>query len=361
MTDKFQHIIHVLKTSKQARILLHLVFWLVVAYFYFVVFNWNSAYKEASIIFSVGLLPIAILTTYFFNYFIIPRFLWKKRYIKFLAYGSITFVVNIWLAFLIVFYALIYVLKEKSSIDPSTLHPELHVMTLNFIVFFGIATKQVKRAFIILQERNQLQTQQLNTELKLKDAELKLLKAQIHPHFLFNTLNNLYGLTLEKSEEAPQLVLHLAEVLDYILYRCNEKYVLLNDEIKNLKTYIEIEKVRYSNKLIMNDNFQNKKADLTIAPLLLLPFIENAFKHGVSHSPHKTTVNIQLKTEGNHLFFSISNPKHNQKITQRNFSKGIGLNNVQKRLEMLYPKKFILEINDEKDSFNVHLQIELKP
>ncbi len=130
-----------------------------------------------------------------------------------------------------------------------------------------------------------LEKNALTTELKLKEAELKLLKAQIHPHFLFNTLNNLYGLTLEKSDEAPDLVLRLSDILDYILYRCDEKYVPLTEEINMIKNYLEIEKIRYSEKLSLETNFPDKTSAFKIAPLILLPFIENAFKHGVSKYP----------------------------------------------------------------------------
>jgi len=322
-------------------------------------FNWNSAFREATIIFSAGLLPVAILLTYFFNHFLVPRYLWKKRYGLFLLYSFFTLLTGVWLSLLIVFYALIYILNNKAIIDPSVLRPELQVISLNFIVFFAIAVKQIKRAFFIQQEKNELERKKLNTELKLKEAELKLLKAQIHPHFLFNTLNNLYGLTIEKSDEAPGLVLRLSDILDYILYRCNEQKVLLFDEILNLKNYIEIEKLRYSEKLSITTDFPQETNNLQIAPLLLLPFVENAFKHGVSHNPGTAKISCSLKTRHTSMVFNIENSKNPAKPHIKNLSKGIGLSNVKKRLELLYPQKHKLEIDEKETTFSVTLSLEL--
>ncbi len=358
MTDKLQQIIYHLFT-RTSKVIYHVAFWMVVGLFYFLLFNWNSQFREASIIFSAGLLPVAIVTTYFFNYKLVPRFLWKKYYARFVLYSFYTLLVGVWLSLLIVFYALIYILNHKSAIDPSVLHPELQVVTLYFIVFFAIAVKQVKRSFLVQQEKNELEKAQLNTKLKLKEAELKLLKAQIHPHFLFNTLNNLYGLTLEKSDEAPGLVLRLSDILDYILYRCNEKSVALDDELTNLKNYIEIEKIRYSQKLKMSVDFPGETGNLRIAPLIILPFVENAFKHGVSNYPGTAFVTTKVSLLDSTLNFKIENSRNPVKTQNESISNGIGLKNARKRLDLLYPNKYILKIDDKEETYSVHLTIEL--
>lgn len=360
MTEKIQDIIGWLQTSGKARVAYHLLFWTIVALFYFILFSWNSDFREASIIFSAGLLPVAIGVTYFFNYKLVPQFLWTKRYGRFFLFSFYTLLFGVWLSFLIVFYALIYVLNNKSAIDPAVLHPELQVVTLNFIVFFAIAVKQVKRVFFVQHEKNELEKTKLSTELKLKEAELKLLKAQIHPHFLFNTLNNLYGLTLEKSDEAPDLVLRLSDILDYILYRCDEKSVLLSDELVNLTNYIEIEKIRYSEKLKMKVDFPLEPNMLRIAPLIILPFIENAFKHGVSNYPGVAFVKAKIKLIDSTLIFKIENSKNPIKQKDDKHTKGIGLQNAQKRLELIYPEKYILKIEDMEETYSVNLTLELE-
>lgn len=360
MTDKIRNIIELVQKSKIVRIIYHFIFWIIVAFFYFILFSWNSEFREVSIIFSIGLLPVAILVTYFFNYTLVPKYLWKKRYARFFLFSFYTLLVSTWFSFLIVFFALLFILNKEASLDPSVLHPELQVISLNFIVFLAIAIKQLKRAFLIQQEKNELEKTKLNTELKLKEAELKLLKAQIHPHFLFNTLNNLYGLTLEKSDEAPNLVLRLSEILDYILYRCNEKTVLLSEEIHNLKNYIEIEKIRYSDKLKLEVSFPDNTNNFNIAPLIILPFVENAFKHGVSKYPGMASVKIKTTLAENNLIFNIKNTKNPIIEKEENDSKGIGLNNVKKRLNLMYPGKYILSINNESETFSVNLTLQLE-
>ncbi|MFV0590967.1 MAG: sensor histidine kinase [Draconibacterium sp.] len=360
MTDRIQHIIQLARQSKSFRVAYHLLFWIITGFFYFMLFSWNSEFREATIIFSAGLLPVAISETYFFNYFLFPRFLWKKRYAIFFLYSFYTLLAGIWLSFLIVFYALIFILTQKAALSPTLLHPELQVLALHFIIFLGIAIKQVKRAFFMQQEKNELEKAQLTTELKLKEAELKLLKAQVHPHFLFNTLNNLYGLTLEKSDEAPTLVLQLSDILDYILYRCDAKLVGLSEELANLKNYIEIEKIRYPDKLNLTLEFPDKTENLKIAPLILLPFVENTFKHGVSHFPGVAFVDIRAKLSGMDLTFSVINTRNPLKKKNQSYSNGIGLVNVRKRLDLLYPEKYTLQVEEQAESFSVNLILELE-
>ncbi len=349
-----------MQESSSIRVLSHLIFWILVALFYFFLFGLNSESREVSVILSAGLLPVAVLSTYFFNYVLVPKYLWQKSYARFFLFSFYTLLTSTWISFLIVFFALIYIVRQKFYIDSSVLHPQWQVVTLNFVVFFAIAVKQVKRAFFIQQEKNELEKMKLTTELQLREAELKLLKAQVQPHFLFNTLNNLYGLTLEKSDEAPELVLRLSEILDYILYRCDANRVPLSEEIKNLKNYIEIEKIRYSENLKLNLQFPEETNSLIIAPLMLLPFVENAFKHGVSNFPGKTFVELKVVLVERNLIFNIKNSKNTRLKSEGQTLKGIGLKNVKKRLELMYPGKYMLNIEDGEETFSVNLTIELE-
>jgi len=244
--------------------------------------------------------------------------------------------------------------------DPSSFDAILLFVGLYFIIIVATAIKLVRYSIQIHKRNTELDNLKLETELKLKEAELKLLKAQIHPHFLFNTLNNLYGLTLEKSEEAPGLVLRLSEILDYILYRCNEKRVSLSEEINNLKNYIEIEKIRYSDKLKLEVDFPVNTNNLNIAPLIILPFVENAFKHGVSNFPGIAMVVIKISLNENNLTFDIENTKNQGVKVAGNHSGGIGLNNVKKRLNLMYPEKYTLSINDKTETFLVNLTLQLE-
>ncbi len=349
-----------LYNSKFFRILSHILFWLL-AYFFFVVF-YGRANRDYSItiIFASMLFPLSIATAYFINYYLIPKFLFAKKYGKFLLLSFYTLVISIWFELLISFAIFIYISNyQMYKMDPASFDSVLLFVGLYFIIIVATAIKLVRHSFQIQKRNKELDNKKLEIELKLKEAELKLLKAQIHPHFLFNTLNNLYGLTLEKSDEAPDLVLRLSEILDYILYRCNEKRVSLSEEINNLKNYIEIEKIRYSDKLKLDVSFPTNTNNFNIAPLIILPFVENAFKHGVSNFPGIATVKIKISLTENNLIFNIRNTKNSNIEKQQNYSNGIGLNNVKKRLDLMYPEKYILAINDKTETFSVNLTLQL--
>jgi sensor histidine kinase YesM len=189
-------------------------------------------------------------------------------------------------------------------------------------------------------------------------AELSFLKSQIHPHFLFNTLNNLYSLTLKQSEHAPRVVLKLSELLNYMLYEASGKEVLLSREVLHLKNYVELEKIRYGNELEISLNAGEGVEGKKIEPMILLPFVENSFKHGLSQELSKPWITIDLKVKGDLLIFSVENSKV-PGITLESKSGGIGLNNVRRRLELLYPGSYELLTTDHGDYFAVSLKLDL--
>ena len=176
---------------------------------------------------------------------------------------------------------------------------------------------------------------------------------QIHPHFLFNTLNTLYGFTLKKSDLAPELILKLSNLLDYILYQVNKPLVSLEDELLHIEDYIALEKMRFQNALNITVNITNFKKDILIPPMLLLPFVENAFKHG-SIINEALAISINLETQRDSIFFKVSNTyiQNTQESEQ-----GIGLSNLRKRLTMLYKTSYTLIVTQENDLFNVSLTI----
>ena len=191
------------------------------------------------------------------------------------------------------------------------------------------------------------------------ESELNFLKTQINPHFLFNTLNSIYALTLKKSDEAPDLILKLSEIMRYMLYDCNEDLVPLDQEINYLKNYLELEKFRKgkTNDIILK--VEGNPEGKSIAPLLLITFVENAFKHGVNNT-EKGYVHIHFRILDDRLEFDIENSVSPQ-IHLTNLGKksgGIGLENVKRRLELLYPGRNKLDIQKSIDSFRVSLVIE---
>jgi hypothetical protein len=201
------------------------------------------------------------------------------------------------------------------------------------------------------------QKEWMQAEKEKVTAELQLLKAQVHPHFLFNTLNNIYSVSLATSPKTSQLILKLSSLLSYMLYECKTENVLLEKEIKVMRDYIDLEKERYANKLEISLNIEGDIKNKYIAPLLLLPFLENAFKHGTSEQLEKPWISMNLTVNQNTLRCKIANSKNEDLAISEN---GIGIMNVKKRLALLYPGLYELEINNEGDFFVVSLILQLK-
>ncbi|RKN00506.1 sensor histidine kinase, partial [Aquimarina sp. AD1] len=216
-----------------------------------------------------------------------------------------------------------------------------------------LAVKAIKTRF---EEKHQIEILQKEKAT----SELKFLKAQIQPHFLFNTLNNLYALTLAKSDLAPKVVLKLSELLDFILYQSDQASISIEKEIELIQGFIDLESLRYGNALDVS--FEKRVDDLNtqIAPLVLLPLIENAFKHGVSSDPKNAKIHIDLLVSGNSIKFKVFNTKLNDSVKEvTNTKSGIGTSNLKRQLEINYPNKYTLEIDEKQDSYFVELLIDL--
>ena len=192
-------------------------------------------------------------------------------------------------------------------------------------------------------------------------SELRFLKSQINPHFLFNTLNNLYALTLKKSDKAPEIVLKLSEIMRYMLYECNERRVHLSKEIHYIYNYLDLERLRQPKDADIRFVVEGHISDQMIAPLLFVPFIENGFKHGLNHDVNGGGyVRLQLLAQGEDLEFFIENSKVDH-IPRQNHARsgGIGLANVRQRLQILYPEDHSLEIVDEPHRYAVTLRLKM--
>ncbi|WP_459212397.1 sensor histidine kinase [Aquimarina rhabdastrellae] len=195
------------------------------------------------------------------------------------------------------------------------------------------------------------------TNEQRKMVELKALKQQLNPHFLFNTLNNLYALAVEKSDKAPEVIEKLSNILDYMLYGSDKKFVSIQKEVDLIENYLALEQVRYDDRVLVS--FKNSITEnLTIAPLLLLTFVENAFKHGVSQELKLATIKINLATEKENIIFNIFNTKPSTNIQKKSASKKtIGLINIEQQLELLYPNTHDLKIEETPESFSVQLKL----
>jgi LytS/YehU family sensor histidine kinase len=221
------------------------------------------------------------------------------------------------------------------------------------ITIGGIAASiKLMKLWYVKEQRN-LQLQKENAE-----AQLQLLKAQVHPHFLFNTLNNIYSHTQNTAPVASQLVMGLSDMLRFMLYECNQSQVPLLKELKMIRDYISLEQIRYDDHLDVHIDLPDNTENLAIAPLLLLPLVENCFKHGTSHMLEQPWLSLHVTLEKDRMNVKLMNGKANH-VVNNNY-KGIGIMNVRKRLDLLYPGKHELTITDDEEVFIVNLWLELE-
>ncbi len=299
-------------------------------------------------------MPITIATTYVSIYNLIPHYLIKKRYGRFALYGFFTLVISAFLIIVSVFYGLIYLSNfQYGNMAPISRSLIFVTTAVYIIVIIVSAFKLLKLNLKHTQDAKKLETKILETQLKLKEQELNYLKMQIHPHFLFNTLNTMYGFALKKADETPEMILKLSNLLDYLLYQVDKPFVALQDEINHINDYIELEKMRFHDTLNIDFSAENILEDTQIAPMLLLPFIENSFKHGTLKNGI-LEINIKLYCEEKNVFFQIKNThlKHDET------NKGIGLVNIKKRLDLLYKNHYKLDINNTDNLFKINLKLE---
>jgi len=295
-----------------------------------------------------------IIFTYLLIYFLLPRFLIKEKYLSFL-----TGIVLILTVFIIYKYNAVlkatwlqqfgYVMNDKKFLFSCAWENVL----FNLPTVGGIALGIKLMKYWWLRQRESLQL----TNAKA-NAELQLLKAQVHPHFLFNTLNNIYSFILTSSHKAPQLIKKLSGLLHYIIHECGQPQVLVEKELNMIRDYVSLETIRYGDQFDITVDIRGNCSGKLIAPLLLLPFVENSFKHGTSKMLSKPWVNLNIIIEDRKMFFMLNNSRPVEYCNSHQ-NGGIGLANVQKRLQLLYPKKHELKITSEPEHFTVLLQIDL--
>ena len=341
----------------QNRLLLHLLFWAVYVCFFGLLYgSYIDDYYNAFMIELIEL-PFKMLLVYFNMYFLMPQYLLQQRYMEFAVYlllmmGAIGILMQFVLMPLLI-HPLIC--PTTCTNDNLTLYRFVrNIVNLGYLVSMSAAIYLLKNWY-----RDQQATQSLAQD-KL-EAELKFLKGQIHPHFLFNTLNSLYSLTLRKSENAPEVVLKLSGLMDYMLYDAAAAKVPLEKELSYIQNYIALERIRYGDRVDIAYTESGGIAGKQIAPMMLLPFVENAFKHGVSTETKNAWIRIDVKVQDNTLVVLVENCKCLEKASEsnRDFATGIGLKNVQRRLELLYEHRYSLEVEDEPESYAVRLELRL--
>ena len=293
--------------------------------------------------------------SYFVVYFLVPKYLLKKLYKSFILYTIYTLILSIYAIILSVLFALVYLADlNPENASPITKTLPFIILGVFFVVLIVVTLSLILHNYKSIVKNEDLKNKILQTQLQLKEQELKLLKMQIHPHFLFNSLNTIYGFALKKGDEAPEMILKLSNLLDYILYQIEKPTVFLENEINHLEDYITLEKLRFHDTLQVNLIKQSAVENVNMAPMMLIPFVENSFKHGAIVNG-VLVINILIKKIDDTLLFEVENS-----IIEKSKSEGgIGLENIQKRLKMLYPNAHTLEINENDQRFKVSLTLQL--
>jgi len=302
-----------------------------------------------------------ILAAYSLVYWQIPKLLYRKKYLLFFLSVILGCYVFTGLARVMV----VHIIEELYRLPPFGQESLWEIFTdvkrLYDYYFYSVFVPVSLFVIVkLLKERFEEKSKHEILEKEKVSAELNFFKAQIHPHFLFNTLNNLYVLTLQKSEKASETVLKLSEMLDYMLYQCNDDRVTIDKELKLIRNYIDLERLRYGERLELNFNQTIDTPQTQIAPLILVSLIENAFKHGASGAIKKPIIKIDITVEKGQLYFSVYNTKTKLKQDDNtNFKKGIGVSNTKSQLQLLYPGKHEFEIIEEDLSYHVKLHVDL--
>ena len=327
---------------------IHGIFWIMVLLLYSLFFGrQNNNYLQT--FFFVGLLmPVTIGTTYFVNYLLVPRYLMKERYFYFLLYFIYTLIASLYLEMVIAMATFIIMAKVQiRNMNPDSINLFFLLAALLMVVFLGVAIKMLIHWRASREDYQKLMLEKVQ-------AELKFLKIQLNPHFLFNTLNNLYYLASEKSEKTPHAILALSELLDYVLQKSQQDFVALEEELKQINNFIALESLRYEDRVKITLAVNSSTKPLKIAPMLLITLVENAFKHGVMKVA--TDAWIDIRVNGNQEKINIM-IRNSMRPTDQENKSGIGLINLKSQLDHLYKDRHSLDIQYDAHSFSVNIEL----
>jgi two-component system, LytTR family, sensor kinase len=328
----------------QSKYSYHYLFWTIRN---IITFSYYKTMNKEDIIIQIFQFVLVLIMAYTNILFLIPKFYKQKKFLHYTFYSVslilfITLIARLYLAFFTRWGW--QSLNWFEYFDMCLRHSSVYLLSL----FLGLTDdwKQQEKRLSAMQ-----------TE-KIK-AELNFLRSQVNPHFLFNTLNNLYSLALEKSDKTPEYILKLSNIMDYMLYESNEMEVPLEKDLDNLKNYIEIERIRHLDGSKIQFDIEGNTKSQMIAPLILLPLVENAFKHGLNARFEDNFVKALVQVEGQKLSFFIENNKNTEGVAFEEKGHGIGLQNLYKRLELFYPKRHYIEITENAKTYAVLLKLDL--
>lgn len=331
----------------------HIIFWI----FYILALSISEGGYGTTLskvlLFEFFALPFKISIVYFNWLYLVPIFFNFKNISKYLIYVGFA-ILSITLIFR--YYSMKvsfpYVFPEFMHLQKSYFQP-FTLMQIFLVFLMLIAMSTCWQLYMDWLDKQRI----ANTlQIEKKETELKYLKSQINPHFLFNTLNTIYSLSLEKSNKVPKLLLKLSDFLSFSLYETNQETISVHKEIELIENFIELQKDRFVDRVNVDLNISSQNKSLQIPPMLLITFVENAFKHSLVNEIGIARISIQLKTRDRSLTFLIKNSKSDQAKTKKE-EQGIGLKNIRRRLDLIYNDQYSLNINDNEYEFKVLLRL----
>ncbi|MFC3196580.1 sensor histidine kinase [Parapedobacter deserti] len=332
---------------KNKAALAHVLVWTTLIVVLYLVNARESAKDTAIIILLYGILNIGIFYIHYF--FINPHLIGNSNYWRAALYMAGVLVVSIAVKYGVALYFEDVILQYRDDENREKVLTPVQYAVAALIT--GLFFMLLSTAVYVISSNVRHREHRKNLENEKLMAELAFLKSQINPHFLFNSLNNIYSLAYQKSEKTPEAVLKLSEIMRYMLYESNEDTVLLDEEINYLKNYIELQKLRFKERVFVDLYVDIDKTGHRVMPLLLISFLENAFKHGVSTDAGKP-IRIDIRVENGRLHFKAENAKNQLNKDQ---TKGVGLANLRRRLQLGYPDRHSINIIESETYYSSEL------
>lgn len=338
----------------QNRLIQHVLFWVLSFYILVRIFSTSSTINPIDYYYALLFHITLIIGVYFNLLVLIPYFFYQKKYsLYFLLLGvwlvGCTYF-NLWFFnFLVDFIFPQYYFISYYEF-PDIIQYFAAYLALTFVLKLSRSWFKLNEA-----EKSLLIISQEKTK-----AELKALRSQVNPHFLFNSLNNIYSLTLKKDKHAPELILKLSDAMRYMLYETKGDFVPLTDEVAFLNNFLDLQRLRSDQKTTISFDHEGKVDHQKIAPLLFIPLVENSFKHGIKGDIKNAYVKINLVANDDNIKFTIENNKGKADDMESDRFKGIGLENLQLRLGLIYPEKHKFEIIEDADNYKVVLNLSIK-
>ena len=343
--------------KKRPRYSDHFVYWLVAAIFLIWFYTKLTREYQHTLLLASVVWCVSISVVYFFNHFLIPRYLFPNRYFRFVIFSVYSLVISVWISLFITLLYFSLLLTQSDGMEfPFRIDLAFLLAGQFLVVAAGVLLHAVRENIRMIRRQNELELQRVEILAKLKESELRFLKSQFHPHFLFNTLNNLYSLSLRKSDQAPEMILKLSELLDYSLHRAEADRIPLSEEIQFIENYCELTRMRFGKAVILSFEAENQDPAYPVPPMILLPFVENAIKHGIHPEHPESFVRITVVQDNHGVRFETENRVFGLKPDQKVVD-GIGLSHVRNRLELIMPGKYKLNIKQTKGLFTVNLTL----